>query len=168
MDSNDNVPQIKELPHTKLVGLRVRMSLARNTTAGLWQKFMLRRREIKNAAGGDLYSVEIYDSSFFQRFDATREFEKWAAVQVNDHEQIPEDMEPLTLPAGLYAVFTYRGKPSEAQNFYRYIFEEWILRSAYTLDHRPHFAIMGAHYKGEHPDSEEEVWIPVKNKRSAN
>jgi AraC family transcriptional regulator len=39
--------------------------------------------------------------------------------------------------------------------------------SAYDLDNRPHFEILGEKYKNESPDSEEELWIPVKLKAVA-
>ena len=34
----------------------------------------------------------------------------------------------------------------------------------YTLDDRPHFEILGEKYKNQDPDSEEELWIPIKPK----
>ncbi|MDP5096829.1 MAG: GyrI-like domain-containing protein [Flavobacterium sp.] len=36
--------------------------------------------------------------------------------------------------------------------------------SEYQLDNRPHFEILGAKYKNNAPDSEEEIWIPIKRK----
>ncbi|MEO0474076.1 MAG: GyrI-like domain-containing protein [Bacteroidota bacterium] len=51
-------------------------------------------------------------------------------------------------PAGKYAVFPYKGRPSEAMNFYQYIFVRWMPQSAYAIDSRPHFALMGDKYKG--------------------
>ena len=35
-------------------------------------------------------------------------------------------------------------------------------KSKYELDKRPHFALMGEEYKNEDPDSEEELWFPIK------
>jgi AraC family transcriptional regulator len=73
-------------------------------------------------------------------------------------------MEKLELPGGLYAVFSYRGKASDASDTFKYIYYEWLPTSEYFLDDRPHFEILGEKYKNEHPDSEEEIWIPVKSK----
>ncbi len=73
-------------------------------------------------------------------------------------------MDQLVIPEGLYAVFSYVGKPSEAQAFFKYIYGSWLPGSDYLLDNRPHFALMGKDYKGEDPDSKEEFWIPVKTK----
>jgi AraC family transcriptional regulator len=71
-------------------------------------------------------------------------------------------MEPLALPGGLYAVFLYHGAASQADQTFQYIFGTWIPNSGYSLDNRPHFEILGKKYKNEDPDSEEEIWIPIK------
>jgi len=159
-------PRIETINRIQLIGIRLNMSFANNQTAALWQRFMPRRKEITNATSSELYSVEIYrDPGFFQHFNPAREFEKWAAVQVRGFDTLPEGMESLTLPSGEYAVFHYRGKPSEAKGTYQYIYGQWIPNSPYALDDRPHFALMGEKYKGEHPESEEELWIPVIKKQ---
>jgi AraC family transcriptional regulator len=158
-------PAIKKLEETRLIGTSVRMSFANNKTKVLWQNFMQRRKEIVNSVGTELYSIELYnDLSFFKNFSPLKEFEKWAAVKVTDFNFIPESMNTLTIPSGEYAVFHYKGKPSEAQATYQFIYGQWLPNSEYQLDDRPHFALMGENYKGEHPDSEEEFWIPIKKK----
>ena len=156
-------PRIEIVKETKLTGKKIKMSYARNKTAELWRSFSPRRKEIKNSVNSDLYSVEIYhDTAFFADFDPLKEFEKWAAVEVKDFDSVPEDIDKLVIPHGQYAVFHYRGKPSEAQETFQYIFGKWLPNSRYEMDDRPYFAIMGEKYKGEDPDSEEEFWIPIK------
>lgn len=156
-------PQIETLQKLKLIGKKVNTSFTGNRTRELWQSFMPRRAEIENAIGSELYSVEIYnDTGFFKNFNPAKEFEKWAAVKVSDFNALPDEMDTLVIPEGLYAVFHYKGKPSEARATYQYIYANWIPNSEYDLDDRPHFAIMGEKYKGEDPDSEEELWIPIK------
>ena len=159
-------PGIETLKETRLTGRKVSMSFARNRTRELWQSFMPGINTITTRLGTELYSVEVYhDPAFFRTFDPNKEFEKWAAVRVSDHDYIPDEMEPLVIPEGLYAVFHYKGKPSEAQKMYQYIYGEWIPASVYEPDNRPHFALMGENYKGEHPDSEEELWIPIRKEQ---
>ena len=156
-------PRIETLSTTKLIGKKLNTSFANDKTVELWRSFSPRKKEIKNPLNDDLYSVEIYPSTtFFENFDPTREFEKWAAIAVSDFDEIPEGMETLTLAEGMYAVFLYKGKPSEAMETFRYIYAEWLPNSQYVMDDRPYFALMGAKYKGEHPDSEEEFWVPIK------
>jgi AraC family transcriptional regulator len=157
--------RIETIVEKKLIGKKTRMSFANNRTKELWQNFMPRRKEISHPAGTDLYSVEVYpNTGFFKNFDPSAEFEKWAAVEVRNYDSIPESMDKLIIPAGDYVIFPYKGKPSEAQKTYQYIYAQWLPNSEYELDNRPHFARMGEKYKGEHPDSEEEFWVPVRKK----
>ena len=148
----------------KLIGKHITMSFLENKTFELWSSFMPRRKEIKNQIGSDLYSLEVFTTGHFNEFDPKEHFEKWAAVEVPDFNDIPEEMEGLIIPAELYAVFIHKGDQIEAHKTYHSIFVEWLPNSEYTVDDRPHFAIMGNKYKKNDPDSEEEIWIPIKNK----
>lgn len=156
-------PTIKMLPETKLVGIKKRMSFLNNQTGQLWKLFMPKKNKIQNNIGSELYSLEVYDSlSYFVSFNPASVFEKWAAVKVRDFKDIPEGLETINIPTGLYAVFPFRGMASEAPKMYQYIFGSWIPDSTYEIDHRPHFALMGEKYKNNDPNSEEELWIPIK------
>ncbi|MCG2612219.1 GyrI-like domain-containing protein [Flavobacterium sp. SM15] len=157
-------PKIVQLTQKKLVGKRLFMSFANNKTAELWRSFMPERKQILNTLTNQLYSLQDYPFNFFSEFSPETVFEKWAAIEVTDFENLPQDMESLLLPAGLYAVFQYKGKPEEATDFFNYIFQEWLPASEYLLDERPHFEVLGEKYRNDSPDSEEEVWIPVRNK----
>ncbi len=101
---------------------------------------------------------------FFDNFNPDKEFEKWAAVEVEDFNGVPDEMETLKTPGGLYAVFLHKGPARKGVETYQYIFRTWLPNSTYLLDNRPHFAVMGIKYKKDSPDSEEELWIPVKPK----
>jgi AraC family transcriptional regulator len=156
--------RIEQLKEKKLIGKRLTMSFANNLTGMLWSSFMPRRNEIKNTSNHDLISMQLYAPGFFENFNANTEFEKWAAVEVDSFQDIPQGMETFILPAGLYAVFNYKGDASTAEAAFRYIFEKWIPNEVYDLDNRPHFEILGEKFKRNDPDSEEEIWIPVKLK----
>lgn len=158
-------PRIETLEEKRLVGRRLTMSLSDNKTRELWQSFMVRRNEIKNSIGNALYSMQVYDPSYFINFNPTTEFEKWATIEVTDFERVPDDMETFILPSGLYAVFLYKGAASEGPRTFQYIYGTWLPNSQYSLDDRPHFEILGDKYKNEDPNSEEEIWIPVKGKK---
>lgn len=157
-------PLIKKLPPTQLIGMHLKMSLSNNKTFALWNAFMPRRKEIKNNIGTDLYSMQVYDAAYFENFNPDAEFTKWAAIAVNPTTEIPEGMEAYTLPGGEYAVFTHKGGPAEGARIFGYIFNTWIPSSDYELDQREHFELLGAKYKNNDPESEEEIWIPVKPK----
>ncbi len=143
------------------------MSLTDNKTVAIWRNFMPKRNEIQNQLGTELYSIEVYSSDYFKGFDPAKRFEKWAAVAVESLDDQPKEMHHLVIPEGKYAVFAYKGSSAEAAKAYQYIFREWLPKSDYELDHRPHFAVMGEKYKNNDPESEEELWVPVKDKTTS-
>ena len=134
--------QIKILTEKKLIGKPITMSFMENKTFQLWSSFMPRRKEIKNAADSNLYSLEVFPHGYFDNFDASRTFQKWAAVEVSNLDIIPFEMESLIILTGMYAVFIHRGPATEAHHTYHSIFTEWLPKSEYTVDDRPHFAVM--------------------------
>ncbi|TBX70068.1 AraC family transcriptional regulator [Flavobacterium silvisoli] len=154
-------PVIKNHSTITLIGKRQAMTFAEDLSVVMWQSFMPRRHEIENILGEDLYSVQVYPEEF--DFGRHTPFTKWATVRVSESALIPDGMEKLVIPGGLYAVFLYKGIPADAEPFFRFIFTEWLPTSGYVLDNRPHFEILGAKYQHNHPDSEEEVWIPIKD-----
>jgi len=156
-------PRIITIGEKKLVGHRLTMSLAQNKTAELWKGFMPRRKEITNFLTNDLISMQLYSPSYFENFSPNNTFEKWSTVEVADFDKVPGDMETITIEGGLYAVFDYKGSSNDP-TIYQYIFESWLPNSDFTLDHRPHFEVLGAQYKNNDPNSEEEIWIPIRKK----
>ena len=84
-------------------------------------------------------------------------------MEVSSLDFVPNEMETYSLAGGLYAVFNYKGLSSDPQIF-QYIYGTWIPNSEYELDQRPHFEVLGENYKNNDPNSEEEIWIPIKLK----
>jgi AraC family transcriptional regulator len=154
-------PRIETITEKKLIGQKLNMTFATNKTAQLWQSFMPRRREITSSIGTSLYSLQVYLPSHFDNFDPNNAFDKWALVEVANFDHVPDGMEAFTLIGGLYAVFAYKGSSTDTRIF-EYIFTNWLPSSGYALDDRPHFEILGDQYKNEDPNSEEEIWIPIK------
>ncbi|MBT8179185.1 MAG: GyrI-like domain-containing protein [Eudoraea sp.] len=154
-------PRIITSRKIQLVGLKRTMSLSQNQTRELWQSFMPEWK----AAGlprTEFYSVEVYPEGYFASFDPNKDFDKWAAVLDTADFPALETWDTLEVPAGLYAVFTYKGKSTEVHKMYQYIIGTWVPNSEYQLDNRPHMGIMGEKYRNDDPESEEELWVPVK------
>jgi len=137
------------------------MSLANNKTAELWRSFMPRRNEIRNAKSTDLFSLQVYKEPIS---NINQEFEKWALVEVSNFDIVPKNMETFELDGGLYAVFSYKGLNTDPTIF-NYLFTDWLPKSNFEIDNRPHFEILGKKYKNNDPNSEEEIWIPIKNRK---
>jgi AraC family transcriptional regulator len=83
---------------------------------------MPQRGAVQNRISNDLVSMRVYNEPL-RIGDLRQEFDKWAAVEVSDFENIPEGMESFVLIEGLYAVFNYKGL-----NTYERIFV-YILKS---------------------------------------
>lgn len=155
-------PEIRLHPEKQLVGISLTMRFDADRTPELWRTFMPRRKEITNIISTDLYCMQIYAPNV--SFTPQTSFDKWAAVEVASYDSIPANMQGYTLLEGEYAVFIYKGRASDFADSFRYIFMDWLPNSNYQLDNRPHFELLGAKYKNDSPDSEEEIWIPIINK----
>ncbi|MDP4819728.1 MAG: GyrI-like domain-containing protein [Saprospiraceae bacterium] len=56
----------------------------------------------------------------------------------------------------------YKGPSSDSATFFQFIFGTWLPNSDYILDDRPHFEVLEERYTNDDPNSEEEIWIPIK------
>ncbi|WP_421774791.1 GyrI-like domain-containing protein [Gracilimonas sp.] len=157
-------PRIVTISEIKLVGKRIRTSLAQDQTRELWKSFHPHVHQIENMTGSGLYSVQVFDDDLSsESFTPETLFEKWAAVEVNDFTNLNNGMENLTLAGGKYAVFIHKGLSSDFQKTSQYIHTKWLPGTFYELDNRPHFEVMKNDYDPNDPEAEEEVWIPIKD-----
>ncbi|APG59485.1 GyrI-like domain-containing protein [Christiangramia salexigens] len=161
-----NNPEICDIQPKKLIGICMTTSLADDKTGVLWNRFMKLKNSIENVKSDALFSVQNYDADFIKgNFNSQSLFEKWAAIEVEGFTEVPSQLESLELPGGKYAVFIHRGTSRQFAESASFIFEEWLPSSNFELDDRPHFEVMGKAYKGhDNPQSEEEIWIPIKPK----
>jgi len=159
------IVRIEDIGEKKLIGQKMNMSFSDDKTFALWSSFMPRRNEIKNVVSQDLISLQAYENLLdINSFDMELQFEKWALREVSTFDFIPSQMHYFILPAGKYAIFIHKGASSEAPKTFQYIFGVWLPQSEFELDNRPHFEVLGEKYKNNDPQSEEEVWIPIRNK----
>jgi AraC family transcriptional regulator len=155
------IPRIIREKGKKMIGLSLSMSVVDNQTGKLWGSFMPRITEIVNRVGNDFFSLQVYPPEYHINFNPSLEFTKWALVEVSDFNHIPKGMKAFILQAGDYAVFDHKGSSGDP-SIYQYIYGKWIPKSEYVLDDRPHFEVLGTNYKNNDPNSEEEIWIPIK------
>jgi len=162
----ESKPEILEIEPRKIIGKCVTTTLSFDDTAALWQDFMSRHKEIKNRVDSGFYSVQVYPFGFkVEEFTRETEFERWAAVEVTDFDTVPEGMQTKVIAGGLYAIFTHVGPVKEFVKTSNYIYGTWLPQSEYKLDERAHFERLGEKYYGpEHPESEEEIWLPIQLK----
>lgn len=157
-------PKIVDLKSKKLVATSLAMSLQNDATQKLWQSFMPQLKSILHKVDGKLYNLIDYSGHYgMHDFTPNTVFTKIAAVEVLVYENIPEGLEKLELKAGKYAVFGHIGNSGNSfSKSMEYIFKEWLPNSGYAVDNRLHFEVLGAKYKNNSDESEEEIWVPVK------
>jgi AraC family transcriptional regulator len=153
-------PTLIDAQPRHLVGIYLPMSHSEHRVQELWQGFMPRRGDIQGAISNDLFSVNVYPPDFFAAYSPAHTFTKWAAMEADPECEVPKDMERLTVPGGLYAVFHYQG-PSTDPAIFGYIYGTWLPQNGYRPDARPHFEVLGDRYSNTSPMSEEDIWVPV-------
>jgi AraC family transcriptional regulator len=154
-------PEIRTLERKKLAGMKLIMNHMENKTGLLWKSFMPLRNSVPHKVNNLLYSLQVFPSGYFNQFNPATYFEKWALVEVSSWIELPEGMEKFELQGGSFAVFQHKGMDP---SIFNYIYSEWLPNSAFQLDDRPHFEILGEKYRNGDPNSEEEIWIPVSKK----
>ncbi len=142
-----------------LCGISTEMSLSNNKTQILWSSFRQQQKQLITAEPDFFYSVNVYPEKYFESFNPDNAFIKYALISAQYAESMDSPWETFALPAGLYAVFNHKGPDT---SIFNYIYTQWLPQSGYELDNRPHFEKLPAGYIQGHPDSEEEIYIPVK------
>jgi len=157
-------PQIKEIQERKLVGFSKPTTLLTNAkhTQILFQSLMPQRNSIAQAVKGAYYSLQVYSKNIdFRTFNPQTEYTKWAAIQVNAYTLAHKNLEQMTIPAGMYAVFQFKGSPQTFPQLMQYIHGIWLPNSKYRLNNTPHFELLDDRYSTKNAENEEEVWIPI-------
>lgn len=149
-----------------MIGQSLTMSLVDNKTGQLFRSFMPRLREIQQRKDQYVYDLREYSSDYFAPFQRTTPFTKWVLVEVIQSDVIPAGMESYALAGGTYAVFDPKG-PANDPSIFQYIFGQWLPRSGFVLDNRPHFEQLDPKGKKENPEAEEKIWIPIKPRLTA-
>ncbi|MGB0895955.1 MAG: GyrI-like domain-containing protein [Flavobacteriaceae bacterium] len=160
-------PKIKISSDKQFVGMSKVMSLTNDTTGELFRTFMPRKKEIQNVKNDKVLDLRVYNESYFLEFNPSSEFEKYVLVECHPITEIPNGMMVYNFIGGEYAVFEYKGLSTD-KRIYDYIFRKWLPQSKYTLDQRPHFEVLGPKTKLNDPNSEEEIWVPIKLKSDEN
>jgi AraC family transcriptional regulator len=157
-------PRIVEVADRQLVGMKTNTKLMDNQIPKLWQTFMPRRFEVKNALKTGFFAVhEHAEGTNFQNFTPATEYTSWASIEVSQQADLPEGMEARSLSGGTYAIFIHKGPAANFKTTMDFIYRQWLPTSDYELDQRDQFELMAEDYLGpQHPEAEEEVWIPIR------
>lgn len=155
-------PKIVYILEKKMVGKCMKMNLKGDRTAELWRSFMPHHSEIQSSVNADFISLRHYFEPF-NPGNLVQTFEKWAAKEVHQIHNVSDKWQSFIIPEGMYAVFSYKGLNTDPSIFI-YIYSDWISHSIYEIADRPHFEILGYKYKNNDPESEEDIYIPIRHK----
>ncbi len=143
-----------------VVGFSMQMSMADFKANEVWQKFMKSKHQLKEYDGSCYYDVNIYSEHYFESYNLTLLFDKFAGVKSDSTSDY--DFEKLIIPDGRYAVFVHEGLATDINKTFQYIFSEWLVNSNEQLDNRPHFMKLPINYDRNNPLVREEIYIPLK------
>ncbi|SFU32248.1 AraC family transcriptional regulator [Pustulibacterium marinum] len=146
-----------------LIGKCMSMSFANNKSRELWQSFRSDLAKKSISVETPFVNLHNYPADFsFSAFNPNKEFDKWALVEVPESTEVPDCFEKFVLEAGYYATFEYQGLAQDCQVEVQKLFTEWLPKSGYQLDTRPHFEELGEGYHPLDPNSKEQIFVPVK------
>ncbi|WP_224491079.1 GyrI-like domain-containing protein [Robertkochia flava] len=153
-------------PGFRIIGIKRSFEACRIQPQEPWMKFMpLLKTLASGRADSYLYAVQEYQTNpDSPQYGPATIIHFWAGIRMrNEANLLPKEVESLTVTSGSYAVFLHRGPAREFSKTMDDILNGWLPDSGYVLEQRPHLQVMTPEYKGpEHPDAEEEVWVPVR------
>jgi AraC family transcriptional regulator len=158
-------PQIVELPAIKVAGLRGETTLRDNKLRDLWERANAAYTQIPNRVpGGRGFGIceACLDNTLYTMSEDAL-FSEVAGVEVSSFDGLPEQFVQKVIPGGRYAVFTHRGTLRMLPQTFDYIWGTWFLTTKEELDGREDFELYDGRFLGyDHPDSEVDLYIPVK------
>lgn len=127
-----------------------------------WRRFHAKKDRISGCTNEE-FLIGINDYSYYPCKGLDQVFRYIAGAEVMQEYTAPKGMQKFTLPAGRYAVFSFRGRNEDSlQPVVEYIYGEWFPDSTcrFDEDRRYDFARYGEQLD-EHGESEIQLWVPV-------
>lgn len=153
-------PTIKTLKNDMLVyGLIGESNQKNNTLPALWERFS-NLCNLHSFPPSPVYGISFYNDC--EIFDEYTVFKYMAGIELPDNFHSKERLDTRIIKRGKYAIFTHKGPVSQFVNTMRYILGDWLVRSSFEPDTRDIIEIYTKRFQYEHPDSEIDVWFPVR------
>ncbi len=154
-------PKFVEREKITLVGLPFYGEPSGGQFGQSWHRFMQHGQQVPNRLDAKVgYGVEIYGPEF-------PEEHKWhyfPSVEVSNLEDVPINLFVKTLPAAKYAVFTAKGGLVKLGETFQYAYMTWLPASEYEVAFPFDFEYYDERFHGDAPESEVDIYIPVKPK----
>lgn len=152
-------PKIIEKDKFMVVGMKYYGSNNNNEIPELWKRFNPRMNEIKNVIKGN---VAMGMCEFVENLTDESKFTYFACQEVSSLEDIPKEMEGLTVKKNKYAVFTHKGSVDRLGDTYEYIHGSWLPRSEYEPAKSHDFEHYDERFNPGDENSELDIYIPIK------
>jgi len=164
-------PKITEKPEFSVIGCRQAFIHALSPDANnlavigsLWCKFLARADQVPNRIGDEMFGI-IYDRPESERAHP-HELQYIAAVRVSSTAEIPDGMAAWTVPGGMFAVFTHRGRIENIGATVHEIHRVWLPSSQYEHAEMAEVEVYDHRFCPDREDSEMEYWVPIRLKGS--
>jgi AraC family transcriptional regulator len=154
-------PRLVDRDKIKLVGLPFYGDPANGNFTKAWHRLMQIELPTQRVNETVHYGVELYGSEFHQE----HQWMYFPSVEVQDLQDTPGILFAKTLPASRYAVFHVTGGLSKISEIFRFAYDQWIPASDYEVAYPYDFEYYGEDFKGDMPESEMDLYIPIKPKQ---
>jgi AraC family transcriptional regulator len=148
-------PKIVERVAFTVVGLKYRGKNENNEIPQVWQALGPRTGEIASMAD----DTAAYGISANMDME-TGEFDYIAGFEVSSAVDVPQGMVAFEVPGGKYAVFTTT-LPKIGETFHE-AYHTWLPQAGYQPAGSPEFEVYDEQFNPQDPDSEFDLYIPVK------
>ena len=119
----------------------------------VWQLLTEKADQVENNSPGFAYGVMLGEEDGFTQYVA--------GFSTNADFLCPPGFIDLSIPSGLWAIFTHRGSLDNLQASNVYAYEEWLPNSGYQMRMSPHIEFYSPKSEGPETDMEMEFWIPI-------
>ncbi|MBC5711813.1 AraC family transcriptional regulator [Hungatella sp. L12] len=127
-----------------------------------WRRLHAKKDRISGRTDEE-FLIGVNDYSYYPCQGMDKVFRYIAGAEVAEEHTVPRGMQEFTLPAGRYAVFSFRGRNEDSlQPAVEYIYGEWFPESTCRFDdgRRYDFARYGERLD-EKGESDIQLWVPV-------
>lgn len=130
-------PHIEQLEEIHVVGIYGKVAL--DKIFSLWQRFIEKSDSIpnKHPSGRTFGVCEYQVDADIANYDM--ELSEVVGAEVTFYDDLPAGMVAKTIPAGKFAVFTYKGTLDDILKTYQYIWGTWALLTSEIIDERDDF-----------------------------
>jgi len=150
-------PKIIEKPGFKVIGLRYFGKNEQGEIPALWSDLMSRAGEIKDKS----QSMESY--GLMGMMDKEGNFEYIAAIPVDRVSEIPEGMVAREINNAKYLVFTHVGDAEKMKETYDFVYNKYCPECGEDVRYDTyHFELYDERFKNFTPDSEFDIYVPIK------